>query len=488
MCIWFPEWPLRRPDAPWDRACIVTGEREGRLQIVAANRHARTAGVRLGMDRREAEGLVPAGISLDRDLGQEALRFEPVLSAVEELIPRVEVVEPGWLFVPLTGAIRYFGGEGPLLDRVAKEVDAASGGGGRFGVAGGPFAAYWASRIASEDDPLLVVVENDARFLAGLDIGALGVENLVATFRWLGIHTLGALADLPRPAIASRFGTEGLSAHQLASGEDRPPRPRDIPVAPTVEERYEEPLVLLEQVGFAARSLANRLLEGLRPYGIAPHRILVEAEAADGTVRSRVWRSADPFSGESLSERVWWQLRAWVETAGVPGGVVRLQLAPDDLSGSGRQMALFENVAARIDAERAVARVQAILGPDAVLESRPRGGRNPTQQVQWHRWGEPPAHSMSLDAPWPGRIPVPSPALVPPEPRVIEVEWEAGMPERVRLGSRWEPVLTWAGPWRQVADWWRGEAPLDHYQIVTSAGAMLCAVVDGVVRLVGVYD
>jgi hypothetical protein len=44
--------------------------------------------------------------------------------------------------------------------------------------------------------------------------------------------------------------------------------------------------------------------------------------------------------------------------------------------------------------------------------------------------------------------------------------------------------------------WWRQEAPVDHYQIVTSAGAMLCAVEsknaaspDGVVvYLVGIYD
>ena len=438
------------------------------------------------MERSEAEGLVPAGISLDRDISSEMFRFEPVLNVIEDVIPRVEIVEPGWLFVPISGAVRYFGGEGPLIDRVVKEVDAVAGHGGRFGVANGPFAAHWAAKQASEDEPVLIV-QDDAEFLAMLDVAALGTDELVATFNWLGIHTLGQLAHLPRPAIASRFGTPGLAAHRLSSGEDREPSPRDIPPELTVEERYEEPLQLLEQVGFASRALANRLMEALTPYGVAPHRILVEAEAADGTVRSRVWRSADPFSAASLSERVWWQLRAWTDAAGVPGGLVWLRLAPEDLSGSGRQLALFENVAAKIEAERAMARVQAILGPDAVLEAQPVGGRNPADRVRWHRWGEE-APAPGPEAPWPGQLPDPAPALITPEPKLLEVEWDGGLPERVRLGSRWEPVLNWAGPWRQVGAWWRNETTVDHYQIVTSAGAMLCAVSDGKVYLVGVYD
>ena len=134
--MWFPDWPLRRPDAPRAEPCIVTGERDGRLQVVAANGFARDAGVAPGMDRREAEGLIPAGVSLDRDVAREVVQFEPVLDVVEGLIPRVEVVEPGWLFVSISGAVRYFGGEDVLIDRVVKEVDAVAGDGGRFGSGG----------------------------------------------------------------------------------------------------------------------------------------------------------------------------------------------------------------------------------------------------------------------------------------------------------------------------------------------------------------
>ena len=452
--------------------------------MAAVNELARQAGVMPGMLQRTAEATCPTAVSLDRDLSSEARRFEPILDLIEELIPRVEVVEPGWLFIPIDGAVTYYGGEDALVERVAKEVERI-GPGGRFGVAGGPFAAHWAARCTDS----ILRVEDDAAFLAELDISTLNADDMVATFRWLGVTTLGQLASLPRDAVASRFGAQGLVAHRLASGEDRITSPRDIPPDLEIERRFEEPLMLLEQVGFAARSLADELMKSLSRHGIAPHRIEVEAEAADRTIRTRVWRNADPFNESTLAERVWWQLRAWTESAGVPGGLVRLRLSPADLSDEGRQLGLFEDVAARVEAERALARTQAIVGPDAVLEARRQGGRDHADQVQWQRWGDEVAEpARSLDAPWPGRVPDPSPTLVPPQPRQVEVEWDGGIPSRVRLRSRWEPVVTWAGPWRRMGHWWTEEGPSDLYQIVTSAGAMLCRVTDGRTVIVGIYD
>jgi hypothetical protein len=77
---------------------------------------------------------------------------------------------------------------------------------------------------------------------------------------------------------------------------------------------------------------------------------------------------------------------------------------------------------------------------------------------------------------------------VPPEPRPIEVEWDGGFPTRIRLGSRWEPVLSWAGPWRRTGRWWEGEEAADRYQVVTSVGAFLCEVRSGRCFLTAVYD
>ncbi len=487
LCVWFPDWPLRRDDAPQDEPCLVVATGVGGQRVVARNRPAAEAGVVSGMLRREAEALCPTGVILERDPAAEAAGFEPVVTAIESVVPAVEVAEPGLAFLPVSGAIRYYGGARPLVDQLLSAVEAAAGSGARIGLAGGPFAARWAAATAGEGEPVLV--DDESAFLARLDIAALGDEDLVATFRWLGVTTLGALQRLPRGAVASRFGQAGVEAHRLASGEDRVPTPRRPPPELAVEGRYEEPLRLLDQVGFAARALAHQLVARLHPVGLASHLLEVEAEAGDGQVRNRVWRSADPFTEAALAERVWWQLRAWTESGGVPGGIVRLRLAPGDLSGEGRQLTLLEDVTARVEAERALARAQALLGPDAVLRAGPQGGRMPDERIRWHRWGEEaPAALRDPEAPWPGATPSPSPSLVPDEEHLLEVEWDDGMPIRVRLGSRWESVLSWSGPWRLSGRWWQGEPTSDRYQIVTSLGALLCRVTEGRTFLAGIYD
>ena len=109
--------------------------------------------MKAGMARRTAEALCPSALSLDRDPVGETRRFEPVLDVIEDLIPRVEVVEPGWVFVPIDGATRYYGGEEAVVDRVARAVDPlAEGGlfrgGGRSvrGVLGSPIGPPGADR------------------------------------------------------------------------------------------------------------------------------------------------------------------------------------------------------------------------------------------------------------------------------------------------------------------------------------------------------
>ncbi len=481
LCIWFPDWPLRRPDVPSGSPCQVV---DGMGVVVAADLLAFEAGVGIGMRRREAEALCPTATTLIADPGAEAVAFEPVVAAVESLVPRVEIAHPGLAFVPIAGAVRYYGNELALVSRVEVEVASLIGTGVHIGVADGPFGARMAA-IQAADGPVLV--KNTVTFLADLDISVIGITELVDTFRWLGISTLGDLSELPRAAIASRFGPSGLAAHRVASGEDRPVHPRPIPEGYAVEERFDPPLEDLERAAFAARNLSARLLDGLMPRGGMPYLIEVEAVSADGDVRARTWRSSHPFSEAELAERIRWQLRAWVESGGVPGGIRRLRVVPGDISDRGRQLRLDEDVTSQEDARRALIRLQSLVGPDAVLQAIPQGGRDPADKIAWYRWGEKPAApERDPAAPWPGAIPGQAPALSTRTP--ISIEWEAGFPTRVRLGSRWEEVLSWAGPWRRTGRWWEGQPSADRYQVVTSAGAFLCEVVEGEAFVTGVYD
>lgn len=440
------------------------------------------------MPRRAAELLVPDATVFERDRGEETRRFEPVARAVEARIPRVEVVEPGLLLVAVDGAIRYHGGESALLALVRDDL-ATVAPGARMGIAVGPFAARVAAGDAVPGGEPVVVVD-DVGFLAGRDLSVLPGKDVAATFRWLGIGTLGDLARLPRAALASRFGDEGVAAHRLASGEVGVVAPRPLPPDMEVSASWEDPLVSLEQVGFAARLLGGRLMANLREVGAAPRVVGITAGAVDGTVRERIWRSPDPLTEAAVVDRVTWQVGAWVGASGVSGGISTLRLVPHEVSGEGRQLGLFVDTVASLEAERALTHLQGLIGPERVRASRPQGGRDPADRVAWSTWGETsPTPERDLDAPWPGRVPGPSPALVPPEPVPFTIEWDGGIPTRVRLRSRWVEVLSWAGPWRRTGRWWQQEASVDRYQLVTSAGAFLCEVADGgSTHLVGVYD
>lgn len=500
-------WSLTRQDAPSDKPVLIVDD-----LVAGASAEVLAAGVTPGMGRREAEALAPFAVVLERDVGEETRSFEPVVAAVESLVPRVEVVAPGLLFVPVAGAVGYYGGEEALARRIDSEIantsEASAGGSERserrgvvtphhvvpphhIGISDGPFAARWAAATAEPGEPMIIT--DTIGFLSGLDLETLresmGGTEMIDTFRWLGITTLGDLARLPRDTLASRFGNSGVLAHRLASGEDRPVDPRKIPPDLVVEMSFEEPLESLDSIAFAGRNLAERLLKRLRAAAVAPHTVTITVVAGDGSSRTRVWRSADPFTEKALSERVWWQLRAWVEDAGVPGGIAGLSIVPDDLSGEGRQLNLLTDEYSMIEAERALARAQALLGPEGILRARAQGGRMPAERVAWSHWGEPETTGeRDADAPWPGVTPSPTPALVPTRPDLIEVEWDSGIPTRVRLGSRWEPVLTWSGPWRLRGRWWAGEGDADRYQIVTSVGALLCVVTQGRAYLAGIYD
>src|SRR3970040_2099348 len=90
LCVWFPMWSLTRSDAPSGEPFLIVDDR-----VTGATSDVLEAGVTLGMPRREAEALAPFATVLIRDQGEESRRFEPVVEAIEALIPRVEVVSPG---------------------------------------------------------------------------------------------------------------------------------------------------------------------------------------------------------------------------------------------------------------------------------------------------------------------------------------------------------------------------------------------------------
>jgi protein ImuB len=280
---------------------------------------------------------------------------------------------------------------------------------------------------------------------------------------------------------------------------------------------------------------------------------VIEAETEYGERLSRCWRHDGALTPGTLAERVRWQLDGWLTAHTVAreneldtdvrqrqdadafvdagfadagfdtttGALTKLALVPDEVvPADGRQLGFWGGDQVGADrADRALARVQGMLGYEAVATIVVQGGRTPAEQVRWVPWGEPrePLRPLVIDGevpPWPGAVPPPTPARVfePPlraqllddhgHPVVVSGRGEQSSPP-ARLWCDGLPagggsVVAWAGPWAHDVRWWDSSSHCRRalWQVVVASGhegdraevACLVAVEGGVAGVEAVYD
>ncbi|HEY0814540.1 MAG TPA: DNA polymerase Y family protein [Pseudonocardia sp.] len=609
LALWSPDWPVTAAAraarvSPHQPAAVFVAGR-----VLACSAVARRHGVRRGLRRREAQARCPELAVLTPDPDRDARAFEPIVAAVEELAPGVEIVRPGLVALPAQGPVGWYGGEQAAAERLVDHVAAHTGAETQVGFAEGLFAAVLAARRG-----VAVAPGGTPVFLAALDVEELDREPdidrsaLVDLLRRLGLRSLGAFAALDAADVASRFGSDAVLCHRLAHGLDpRPPVRRRPPEDLAVEIELDPPVERVDAAAFAARGLAERLHAVLAAHGLACTRLGVVARTVAGEELHRIWRCAEPLTPAATVDRVRWQLDAWLTTRARQqppdpdidahldtggGAVALLRLVPEETVAAGvLQRGLWgETGEADERAGRALVRVQALLGPESVVTAVLRGGRDPAERVLLVPWGddrgesepacarspEPPSDQDDLyatphrpsDGPadlfpdltqaapagwpvdvlrrtdrpsavellrqdqpppqrsrrrrqpahrsprpptvrepppsWPGRLPAPSPATVPPEPLPALLQDAGGEPVRLTRpdalsappaqiavdGRAAAVVVGWAGPWPVWAHWWAPDAAqAARMQVVLDTGeALLLVLRERRWWVVGIYD
>ncbi|HEX6499333.1 MAG TPA: DNA polymerase Y family protein [Micromonosporaceae bacterium] len=505
MLVACPDWPVIAAGLVdgvpvHDPVAVLAANR-----VIACSPAARADAVRRGLRRREAQGRCPQLVVVDHDPDRDARAFEPVVAAVETVAPGVEVVRPGAAALAARGPTAYFGSEEAAAERLIEQVAQECGVEAQVGVADGVFAAELAARTGA-----IVPPGGTPAFLARLDVATLDRPALVDLLRRLGVRTLGEFAALPAGDVLSRFGFDAALAHRLAGGRDEKPLAvRQPPVDLDVTASFEEPLERVDTAAFAARGLAERLDERLAGHGLACTRLGIEATTERGEQLHRTWRHGGLLTAAAIADRVRWQLDGWLTHGGQrpSGGITRLRLIPDGvLPHAGLQLGLWGDVGDGGErADRALTRVQGILGPDAVVTAVLGGGRGPSDQVRLVPWGDETTPGRPPDQPWPGRLPPPAPATVlgSPLPAVV-YDADGGLvgvtarlaltgpPARVAV-DRDPPVEVtgWTGPWPLDERWW---APEDarrqaRFQVVLADGrALLLTLESGCWSVEAIYD
>ncbi|MEW6155720.1 MAG: DNA polymerase Y family protein, partial [Actinomycetota bacterium] len=420
VVVWCPDWPVVAAGGAAGPPLAVV---EANV-VVACSEPARAEGVQRGLRRRQAEARCPGLVVVAPDQGGEARAFEPVVAAVSEMVPRVEVVRPGVCAFAARGPSRYFGGDRALADLVTSRVDGVVAAAGlaeppycRVGVADGHFAAERAARGA-----VVVPPGRAPAFLAPFPVSTLGDPALADLLGRLGVRSLGDLAALPARAVLARFGRPGAAAHRLARGlDERPLVARHPPPDLAVTAELDPPAERVETAAFVARALAARLHESLSSQGLELVLVRVEAETEHGESRARTWR-VEGASPAALAERARWQLDGWLGSSAAPSGPLTvLRFVPEEVRpGGGRQGGFWGGDRAAADrVARVIERVQGRLGPESVTIASLTGGRGPADHFQAVPWtgpppSPPPPAAVSPPVPWTGSPPPQPPAAAAP--------------------------------------------------------------------------
>lgn len=474
--MWCPDWPAVAAAAAADLPATHPIAVLHANRVVACSTTARTAGVRRGLRRREAQARCPELYVAQSDPERDARSFESVVTAVDDAVPGVEILRPGLLVLGARGAGRYFGSEEAAAERLV-DVVAAAGVECQIGIADELSTAVIAARHAA-----LVPTGDGARFLAPLPIAELAAEpslaaadrgDLVDLLRRLGLRTVGAFAALSAVDVASRFGTDAVLAHRTARGEpERPPSARALPPELEVEQQCDPPIERVDAAAFAGRAMAERLHVKLSDAGVACTRLQVSASTGNGERLTRVWRCAEPLTPEGTADRVRWQLDGWLtgrSESRPTAGITVLRLEPVEVVAAGAlQLGLWGGVGEGDErARRALVRVQGLLGGESVQVGVLSGGRGPMERITLVPLGDELVPAADPTAPWPGRLPEPAPSTVLPNMPAVVLEDRSGgevsvtergeftaAPARLQWGSREWGVQGWAGPWPVDERWW----------------------------------
>ncbi|WP_017935616.1 DNA polymerase Y family protein [Nocardioides sp. Iso805N] len=492
MTVWCADWPVVAALADRDLPGHLPAAVFAANIVRACNGAARDFGVRRGMRRRDAQARCPELVILDEVPERDVRSFERVLAALEELRPGVAPLRPGLAALKSPG--RFYGGEPEAGAVIAECLVGLGVRDVRIGVADELFTSEQAARCAGVQESFVVPPGESGAFLRTLPVDVLDEPEAVSLLKRLGLPGLGDLARLPAVDVEARFGARVAWVHRvLHGGGARPLSTRTPPPELVCEVDFEPALDSAEAVCFSARQTAERFVAQLAARQLVCTEVLLVVEADGAVASERRWLHPRWFTATDLIDRLHWQLVGSLRVGDIRSAITRVRMVPETVVPEGDHAdGLWGGTDARV--ERGIARVQGLLGQEAVVAPVLQGGRSPADRQALVPWGERATALRPRGLPWPGSIPPPAPARVFPAPWAADVLDAAGRPlavlprgalsgdpARFKPGGAetWQPVAAWAGPWPVDEQWWEGGRVLVRFQMVGVDGRAWLVTFDG---------
>jgi protein ImuB len=387
-CVDLPAFPLqlllrRHPEWRGYPAAVVAEDKPQGL-ILWVNEKARRLGVLPGL-RYAAAFSLAAGLRAGEvspaesetavaDLARDLMRFTPEVEPSKE--------EPGIFWLNGAGFERLYASAQKWADTVHKNLRAQdfavhlAAGFTRFGV-----------YAAAKSKPGVTVFRNPEEERRAAHQVPLSCLNLEPEFRdallKLGIKTVGGLLSLPPGGLRERFGKGAHRLYRMAAGDLwtplEPQAPEELAVQKCILDDAEDDSTRLL---FLIKQLLHPLLAALarRHQALAALWLSLLIDR-NGWIKERLRPAAPTLDGAQILDLA----RLRLESLELPAGVVEIELRADTCAATSEQLRLFTEATSRdLDAaNRALARLRAEFGDDAVVYARLTDGHLPEAKFTW---------------------------------------------------------------------------------------------------------
>ncbi|MGO9233919.1 MAG: Y-family DNA polymerase [Methylocella sp.] len=475
VSLFLPTWSTDRirrqlgAAAPPAEAPLVLIGRDGRRRVVlAADRAAQAAGLRVGMPVTKAQALTPGLIVKDADPEADAEALERLaLWALQHYAPIVAPDQHDGIVIDVTGAAHLHGGEDAMLQGMVERI-ATAGIAARAALAGSWGAAHALARFAAR--PTIVIPPGkSAKAILDLPIGALRLpKDMVDGLRVLGFAIVSELAATPRAPLALRFGPEpGRRLDQALGRISEPIDPVRPPDLIEVRRAFAEPIAAAETIARYTGELVVQLCQALETKGLGARRLDLVFHRVDNRIEALRVGAALPVRDVKRLTRM---LCDKIETVD-PGFGIEI-------------MSLAASVAEPLEAKQAISSLTE--EPEADVSVLIDTLANRVGERRIYRFAavasDVPERCIMRIAPlapdtgeaWPDHWPRPSRLLPAPEP----IDAIALLPDHPPASFTWggirRRVMRADGPERVFGEWWKRDAELatvrDYFQVEDEAG------------------
>jgi protein ImuB len=453
----------------------VVAEDRPQSPILWINGRARKSGITPGLSYASALALQPDLRAAPLIAPQVARTVEALAARLRVFSPDVEASsdEPGVFWANLSGLHRLYAS----LDRWAGAVRAdVAGAGFSVSVVVG-FTRFGTSAVTRMARSVRVFrdVAEEREAAGRVPLARLTIPPETRDALWqLGVRSVSELLRLPATGLLERFGTELYRLHRLAAGDLWAPLQPQTPPEPIRRAvLLDDPVGDASALLFLIKRLMHPLLTALasRHQALAALSLRLRPDRQDWRVE-RIRPAAPTLDVTQILDLVRLRLEALARDtrAGLGAGVIEIEVETEGEPATAEQIRLFVDSQRReLEAgNRALARLRAELGDDAVVRAVLREGHLPEARVGWE-----PIERLQIPQPRPVearalvRRVFARPLVLPPAPRPSRDDgW---LISGVVRGS----VSDQTGPYILSGGWWVREVRRDYYYVETRRGELL---------------